>query len=161
VFLWISLLLIDLKPDRNSNARFGRLLARQNGALNVRCTLPMRFRASYISSFKTLFSVLSYIMLSFERICVSMGVVRHPVSYLVGTRDSFPGVKRPGREADHSPPSSAEVKNTWSCISTPKYVFMAWCFVKHRDNFTLLYLSSIIIAGHLRPIILPTIEYLI
>jgi hypothetical protein len=34
----------------------------------------------------------------------------HPASYPVGTRDSFPGVKRPGREADHSPPSSAEVK---------------------------------------------------
>jgi hypothetical protein len=34
----------------------------------------------------------------------------HPVSYTMGTRGSFPGVKRPGREADHSPPSSAEVK---------------------------------------------------
>jgi hypothetical protein len=29
-----------------------------------------------------------------------------------------PGVKRPGREADHSPPTSAEVKNTWIYIST-------------------------------------------
>jgi hypothetical protein len=28
----------------------------------------------------------------------------------MGTRFSFPGVKRLGREADHSPPSSAEVK---------------------------------------------------
>jgi hypothetical protein len=28
-------------------------------------------------------------------------------------------VKRPGREADHSPPSSAEVKNEWSYASTP------------------------------------------
>jgi hypothetical protein len=28
-------------------------------------------------------------------------------------------VKRPGREADHSPPSSAEVKNAWSYSSTP------------------------------------------
>jgi hypothetical protein len=28
-------------------------------------------------------------------------------------------VKLPGREADHSPPSSAEVKNAWSYISTP------------------------------------------
>jgi hypothetical protein len=28
----------------------------------------------------------------------------------MGTMGSFPGVKRPGREADHSPPSSAEVK---------------------------------------------------
>jgi len=29
------------------------------------------------------------------------------------------GVKGSGREADHSPPSSAEVTNAWSCISTP------------------------------------------
>jgi hypothetical protein len=29
------------------------------------------------------------------------------------------GAKRPGREADHSPPSSAEVKNAWSYTSTP------------------------------------------
>jgi hypothetical protein len=29
------------------------------------------------------------------------------------------GVKRPGREADHTPPSSAEVKNVWSYTSTP------------------------------------------
>jgi hypothetical protein len=28
----------------------------------------------------------------------------------MGTRDSFPGVKRPEREADHSPPSSVKVK---------------------------------------------------
>jgi hypothetical protein len=30
----------------------------------------------------------------------------------------FPGLKRPGREADHSPPSSAEIKNAWSYTST-------------------------------------------
>jgi hypothetical protein len=46
------------------------------------------------------------------------------------------GVKRQGREADHSPPSSAGVKNAWSYTSTPQYVFMAWCLVKHRHNFT-------------------------
>jgi hypothetical protein len=34
----------------------------------------------------------------------------HPASYPMGTRGSFPGVKQPGREADHSPPSSVEVK---------------------------------------------------
>jgi hypothetical protein len=45
-------------------------------------------------------------------------------------------VKRPGREADHSPPSSAEIENAWSYTSTPQYVFMARCLVKHRDNFT-------------------------
>jgi hypothetical protein len=46
------------------------------------------------------------------------------------------GVKRPGHEVDHSPPSSAKVKNAWSYTSTPQYVFMAWCLVKRRDNFT-------------------------
>jgi hypothetical protein len=45
-------------------------------------------------------------------------------------------LKWPEREADHSPPSSAEVKNAWSYISIPQYVFMAWCLVKYRDNFT-------------------------
>jgi hypothetical protein len=30
-----------------------------------------------------------------------------------------------GREADHSPPTTAEVKNTWIYTSTPPYVFMA------------------------------------
>jgi hypothetical protein len=29
------------------------------------------------------------------------------------------GIRRPGREADHSRPSSAEVKNVWSYTSTP------------------------------------------
>jgi len=37
----------------------------------------------------------------------------------VGTRGSFLGVKRPGREADHSPPSNADVKYAWSFTSTP------------------------------------------
>jgi hypothetical protein len=47
---------------------------------------------------------------------------------------------RPGGEADHSPPSSAEVKNAWSYTSTPQYVFMAWCLVKHSDNFSFTFL---------------------
>jgi hypothetical protein len=52
------------------------------------------------------------------------------------------GVKRPEREADHSPPSSARSKNEWSYNSTPQYGFMAWCLVKRRDNFTFTFLSS-------------------
>jgi hypothetical protein len=35
-----------------------------------------------------------------------------------------PAVKRSGREADHSPTTSAEVKKTWVYTSTPPYVFM-------------------------------------
>jgi len=46
------------------------------------------------------------------------------------------GFFRPVREADHSPPSSAEVQNTWNYTTTPTHVFMAWCLFKYRDDFT-------------------------
>jgi hypothetical protein len=43
--------------------------------------------------------------------CVQTGSGAHPASYSVGTGGPFPGGKaRPGRDADHSPQSSAEVK---------------------------------------------------
>jgi hypothetical protein len=35
----------------------------------------------------------------------------HPASCPMGTRGSFPGVKRPGREADHSQPSNAPLEH--------------------------------------------------
>jgi hypothetical protein len=41
---------------------------------------------------------------------VQNGSGAHPFSYPMDTRGSFPGVKRPGHEADHSLPSTAEVK---------------------------------------------------
>jgi hypothetical protein len=66
-----------------------------------------------------------------------LGPTRPPIQWVPGTLAL--GVKRPGREADDSPPSSAEVKNAWSYTFTPQYVFMAWCLVKHRDNFTFFY----------------------
>jgi hypothetical protein len=40
-----------------------------------------------------------------------------------------PGVKRTGREADHSPPASAEVKQMWMYTRTPPYAFMAQCLI--------------------------------
>jgi hypothetical protein len=44
-------------------------------------------------------------------LCFRTGSGAHPASYTMGTGGSFPGGKtRPGRDADHSPPSSAEVK---------------------------------------------------
>jgi hypothetical protein len=55
---------------------------------------------------------------------VQTGSGVHPTSYTMGTGGSFPGVRRSGREADHSPPTSAEVKKMWIYISTPPYVFM-------------------------------------
>jgi hypothetical protein len=50
---------------------------------------------------------------------VQNGSGAHPASYPMGTSALSLGVKRAGREADHSPPSSAEVKNAWSYTSTP------------------------------------------
>jgi hypothetical protein len=41
---------------------------------------------------------------------VQTGPVAYPASFTMGT-GSFPGVKRPGRGADHPPPTSAGVKN--------------------------------------------------
>jgi hypothetical protein len=46
-----------------------------------------------------------------SNLCVQTGSGAHPASCTIGTGGSFPGGKgRPGRDADHSPPSSAEVE---------------------------------------------------
>jgi hypothetical protein len=44
-----------------------------------------------------------------------------------GYRGLFPWGKRPGREADHSPPASSDVKKMCIYTSTPSYAFMAQC----------------------------------
>jgi hypothetical protein len=44
----------------------------------------------------------------------------HPASYQMVTRGPFSEDKTAVREADHSPPSSTEVKNAWSYTSTPR-----------------------------------------
>jgi hypothetical protein len=47
-----------------------------------------------------------------SNLCVQTGFGAHPASCTVGTGGPFPGGKaRPGRGADHSPPSSVEVEN--------------------------------------------------
>jgi hypothetical protein len=49
---------------------------------------------------------------------VQTGPGAHPASCIIGT-GSFPGVKRPGRGADHPPPPSAEGENGYSYTTTP------------------------------------------
>jgi hypothetical protein len=56
-------------------------------------------------------------------VCTGSGA--HPASYPMGTGGSFPEGKAQGREADHSPPASAEFKEMWIYTSTPPYAFMA------------------------------------
>jgi len=45
-----------------------------------------------------------------------LGPTQPPIQWVSGAISL--GVKPPGSEADHSPPSSAEVKNAWSYTST-------------------------------------------
>jgi hypothetical protein len=67
-----------------------------------------------------------------------------------GWRGLFPlGVKRPEREADYSPPSSVEVMNAWTYTSTPQYVFVAWCLIKHRKTLLLPYFTLITTSKNL------------
>jgi hypothetical protein len=47
----------------------------------------------------------------------ALGPTQPPIQLVPGALSL--GIKWPGREADHSPPSSGEVKNAWSCTSTP------------------------------------------
>jgi len=63
----------------------------------------------------------------------ALGLTQPPIQWVPG--DPSLGIKRPRRE-DYSPQSSAEFKNAWSYASTPPYVFMALCLVKHSDNCT-------------------------
>ena len=43
-------------------------------------------------------------------------------------------VKRPGCDAELLRPV-VEVKKAWSCICTPPYTFMTWCFYRDTGNF--------------------------
>jgi hypothetical protein len=79
------------------------------------------------------------------------GPTQPPLQWVPGAVS--PGINRPGREADHSPPSSTEVKRITGAIPPfPPYVFMAWCLVKHRDNFTFNFVTtSISVLGLILP----------
>jgi hypothetical protein len=46
---------------------------------------------------------------------VCLGTIQPPIRFVLGALSQ--SVKRPGPEADHSSPSSAEVMNAWSYIS--------------------------------------------
>jgi hypothetical protein len=52
--------------------------------------------------------------------CIALGYGLRP------NQAPNPGVKQPGREADHLPPSSAKDKNVCNILSIPQYAFMEW-----------------------------------
>jgi hypothetical protein len=79
----------------------------------LRTGRPKVMRSSSDTVKNFLFSMLARLIL---------GPIQPPIQFVLGTISA--GVKRPGREADHSPPTSAKVKNTWIYTSTT-YAFMA------------------------------------
>jgi hypothetical protein len=52
----------------------------------------------------------------------ALGSTQPPIQWVPGALS--PKVKRPGREANHSPPLNAEVKKMWIYTFTPPYAFM-------------------------------------
>jgi hypothetical protein len=63
---------------------------------------------------------------------VQTGSGAHPASYSVGTDALSPCVKWPGREVDHIPTSSTDLKNEWSYTSTHPIRLHG----VNRDSFT-------------------------
>jgi hypothetical protein len=53
----------------------------------------------------------------------ALGSTQSPIKCAPGALS--PGIKRQGREADHSTPASSEVKKMWIYTTSPLYTFMA------------------------------------
>jgi hypothetical protein len=64
---------------------------------------------------------------------LALGSTQPPIQWVLWVFP--PGAMQPGCEADHPHSPSAEVKNRCLPLHSP-YVFMGWCLIKHRDNFT-------------------------
>lgn len=58
----------------------------------------------------------------------------HPLSCPMFTKVLSLEVKRPGREAHHSPSSSDKVNNAWSFTSAPPYVHTECCLIKQQGQ---------------------------
>jgi hypothetical protein len=65
------------------------------------------------------------VLLHFVQSCSGVHLTSNPVS----TRATSLGVTRSGRDAAHSPPTSAEDKKRWIYTSTSPYAFIAQCLV--------------------------------
>ena len=68
-----------------------------------------------------------------------------PIQWVPGIS---PRAEWPGREFDHSRPSSGQAKNMWICISAPHYTFTAWTGITlpllhpHKERQICLSLTS-------------------
>jgi hypothetical protein len=77
--------------------------------------------------------------LSLQMLQIGSGV--HPATYSMGTGVLSLEVRRQGRDVDHLPPSSVEVKNESSCT----FITPICLHGVDRDNFTIFTFSVIIL----------------
>jgi hypothetical protein len=75
----------------------------------------------------------------------ALGPTQPSIQWIPGALS--PGVKLPGREADHSSPTSVEVKKTWIFTSTTPYVFMGIVLNWLSTRTTLPYSSQLLITS--------------
>jgi len=68
----------------------------------------------------------------------ALGRIQPPIHWVPG--DLSLGVQQTGREVDHSPPSSVEIKNVWICTSTLA-VRLHGVVLRGNFTFTLLYFT--------------------
>jgi hypothetical protein len=80
----------------------------------------------------------------------ALGPTQSPTQWVPGALSLC--VKQTGRDADHSSP-------------LPQYVLMAWCLVKHRDNFTFTFVEWTTVtfrgwlsASHIRSVYVHSIK---
>jgi hypothetical protein len=69
----------------------------------------------------------------------------------VSSRPALRRNQRPGRETDHSPPTSAEIRKTWASTSTFPYAFLAWCLITetslHYNSVLVCWFSNLWVGG--------------
>jgi hypothetical protein len=104
LFIFISLSLIsDYLGPKLLRERYSVLVYR----LYLRNLQPLYFSAEHLKPSSCILKIFTIIR-PIELPQLKVGPTQPPIQWV--TRAISPGVKRPGREADHSPASSAEVK---------------------------------------------------
>jgi hypothetical protein len=68
------------------------------------------------------------------------------------TKALFPGVKRPGHEADHSHAPSADDTNAGSYTSISPYVSAAWNLLKKRGRQIYIFENDFLTASDMEPV---------
>jgi hypothetical protein len=68
---------------------------------------------------------------------LTLGPTQPPIQWVLGTLSLR--VKQPGHEADHSPPLMLRSRTHGAIPAILQYIFMTWCLVKHRVNFTFIF----------------------